>query len=577
MDRADRRFAGRPWPALTAVVVAGAVLNGLLAVPIRRPRIFGDELIYWELARAFAWTGHFTVRGGSAPRYGIVYPALVAVAQRLGTDQHSAYAIAQGLNAVLFALAAVPTYAIATRVLSRRGALAASALAVILPSCIYTSNIYTENAFYPLFLTGAWLMVRALERPSTTRQLLVAAACAVAFLTRAQAVVLLPSYLAAALIMAVALSNGRRRPALARALREHAPTIAVLVLAGIAAIVVRGRSTLGPYHVLVSSYNLQPLAHWALANVADIDLYVGVVPLAAFLVLLLSSDVSTPLRRLVVLTACLGTGLIVTVAVLGASAYGLGRVHERNVFYVVPLVLIAFLAWLREGLPRPRRIAIAAAVVVALLPLTIPRPAVLISGEDGIATIPWADLGIAAGYAVVAMAVVAAVAAMVFLRARSWKAPVALCLLALVSVTVLAERHAVDSLHVARGQWRDDGWIDRAVGADAQVVELWATVHSGRQALRIGGAWADEFFNRSVRDVASADGPLPDGLPIKLMTIAKDGCLRVKLRFHPQYAVLETIRPLTAPVVAVSPSGRAVLYRLDPRGRCIARLAPGRG
>ena len=70
------------------------MFNGLLAVPIRTPRIFGDELIYWQLARGFAWTGHFTVRGGAAPRYGVVYPALLAAAQRIGSDQTSAYAIA---------------------------------------------------------------------------------------------------------------------------------------------------------------------------------------------------------------------------------------------------------------------------------------------------------------------------------------------------------------------------------------------------------------------------------------------------------------------------------------------------
>jgi hypothetical protein len=62
----------RAWPQLTAVVAGGTVFNCLLAIPIRTPRIFGDELIYWQLARGFAWTGHFTVRGGAAPRYGVL-------------------------------------------------------------------------------------------------------------------------------------------------------------------------------------------------------------------------------------------------------------------------------------------------------------------------------------------------------------------------------------------------------------------------------------------------------------------------------------------------------------------------
>lgn len=558
---------------LAAVVIGNAVLDGLLALPIRRPRIFGDELIYWLLARAVAWSGSFTLRGESGPRYGVVYPVLLAAAQRIGGDQRTAYAVAQGLNALLFSLAAVPAYAIARRVVSRRWALVAAALSVVLPSCIYTSNIFTENAFYPIFVTSALLMLRALERPTIARQLLVVGACAVAFLTRAQAVVLLPSYLLAALVLAVAVNGGRRRAALADALRRHAPTIVALALGGVVALLIRGRSTLGPYHVLVTSYGVRPLGHWGLANIADMEIYLGVVPVAALLVLLLSRSSSLELRRLTVLTACLASGLLATVAALSASPYGLGRVHERNVFYLAPLVLIPFVAWLEAGLPRPKWIAPAVALFVVALPLTIPRPAVPVSGEDAIATILWAQLPLSPGQMIIGMVVAAAVAAAVFLGARSWKAPVALCLAALVSGIVLGERHAIDSLHTGAAQWRGDGWIDRTVGSHANVVALWATTRSGSQSLRIGGLWADEFFNRSVRDVASADGGLGDGIPVKTLTIASPGCLRTTIPSHPRYAVLETRRLLTAPVVAVSPTGRSVLYRLAPRDGCLAHLA----
>ena len=140
-----------PWPRLAAIVAGAAVFNGLLAIPIRNPRIFGDELIYWQLSRGFAWTGHFVVRGGSAPRYGLIYPALLAAAQRIGGDQATAYVLAQGLNAVVFSLTAIPVYFIGARVLRRRYALLVALLAVVLPSCVLTSTIMTENAFYPLF------------------------------------------------------------------------------------------------------------------------------------------------------------------------------------------------------------------------------------------------------------------------------------------------------------------------------------------------------------------------------------------------------------------------------------------
>ena len=257
---------------------------------------------------------------------------------------------------------------------------------------------------------------------------------------------------------------------------------------------------------------------------------------------------------------------------LGASVYGLGRVHERNVFYLAPLLLISFVAWLQAGLPRPKRIAPAVAVIVAVLPLAIPRPAVGASGDDAIATILWADLPLSPGQAIIGMVIVAAAAAAVFLTARRWAAPLALCLAALVSGVVLGERHAIDSLRTGSSQWHDHGWIDQAVGSDANVVALWATTRTGEEAARIGGVWADEFFNRSVRDVASADGELPDGIPVATLTIGRRGCVRVGVPSPPPYAALETRRPLTAPVIAVSPSGRSILYRLRARGGCVARL-----
>ncbi len=557
------------------------MFNGLLAVPIRTPRIFGDELIYWQLARGFAWTGHFTVRGGGTPRYGPLYPALLAAAQRIGGDQTTAYVAAQGMNAVIFSLTAVPVYAIAARVLQPRHALLAAGLAIVVPSCVLTSAIMTENAFYPLFVTSALLMLRALERPSVARQLLVAASVGAAFLVRAQAVVLLPSYLLAAVLLALMTSRGGRLSALAACLRQQATTIAILAIAAIVASAVSGSSTLGPYHVLVTPYGLRPLAHWGLANLADIELYLGVIPLGAFCVLLVqtfsSAAMSAELRRLVLLTACLALGVLATVAVLSASKYGLERVHERNLFYVAPLVLVSFLAWLDVGLPRPPVATTAIAILLVLLPLTIPLRAVAASsGEDGLALVFWEDRGVPPRIAVTEMVLVAAAAAGMFLIPwRPKKAMIGVCLAAFTIVLVSGERHAARAVAAGRAMWRDAGWIDRAVGPDARVVALWGTTKEDLQYSRITGLWADEFFNRSVRDVASADGPLPDGLPVEKLRIRSDGCLAATFPSTPQYAVVERQRPLTAAVVRISPSKRAILYRLVPRGsnsRCFARL-----
>jgi hypothetical protein len=548
---------------------------------MRAPRIFGDELIYWELSRGFAWTGAFAVRGGDAPGYGVAYPALVGAAQRIGGDQVAAFAIAQAFNAVMFSLAAVPTYAIASRVLDGRKALFAALLAVVLPSCVYTSAIMTENAFYPLFITSVWLMLRALERPSTSRQLVVVGSVAVTFLVRAQAVVLLPSYLLAAFLLVMTTSQGRRRSALATVVRRQAPTIALLALAvvGLAVAAAHGRSPLGPYHVLVTSYSPRALVHWVLANLADLDLYLGVIPLAAFGILLVqmfsSARRSPDLRRIVILTTCVGAGVFATVAGLSASTYGLGRVHERNLFYLVPLVLIGFLAWLDAGLPRPRRAAAAIAVAVVLLPLAIPRFAVGTSGEDGIALEWWDRMPVRATFAIAGMVLFAAIAVVVFLLSRRAKTMLGVCLAVLTITLICAELRAAQDAAAYREAWRGSGWIDRAVGPDARVVALWTRPSTHAELYpQIQRLWADEFFNRSVRDVASAAGPLPDGLAVRKLTVRTDGCLEAAVPSKPQYAVADASRLLTARVVRTNPSTRAILYRLRPGspGRCLAHL-----
>jgi hypothetical protein len=173
------------------------------------------------------------------------------------------------------------------------------------------------------------------------------------------------------------------------------------------------------------------------------------------------------------------------------------------------------------------------------------------------------------------MVLVAAVAAAVFLISRRPKVMLGICLAALTVALVAGERHAARSVAAGHATWRDAGWIDRAVGPDARVVALWGTTKADLQYSRIEGLWADEFFNRSVRDVASADGPLPDGLPVEELRIRSNGCLDAAFPWTPQYAVVETESPLTAPVVRISPSKRAILYRLDARAsdqRCFARL-----
>ena len=163
----------------------------------------------------------------------------------------------------------------------------------------------------------------------------------------------------------------------------------------------------------------------------------------------------------------------------------------------------------------------------------------------------------------------------VFLLARWRVVMLGVCVFALAVALVAGERHAARAGVAGRAAWRQAAWIDRAVGPDARVVALWGTTRADLDYSRITRVWADEFFNRSVRDVASADGPLPDGLPVEKLKIRSNGCLVAAFPWTPQYAVVEAESPLAAAVVRFSPSKRAILYRLDASASdrsCFAQL-----
>jgi 4-amino-4-deoxy-L-arabinose transferase-like glycosyltransferase len=124
---------------------------------------------------------------------------------------------------------------------------------------VYTGTLMTENAFYPLFVSVALALVLVLERPTPLRQVLLLALCALAFLTRAQAVAFLPAILTAPLLLAWL--DGRRS-----ALRQYAvlwgAAVVALVLVPIAQ-VARGRSVLSVF----GAYETAGKTHYALGDV----------------------------------------------------------------------------------------------------------------------------------------------------------------------------------------------------------------------------------------------------------------------------------------------------------------------
>src|SRR5262249_42513327 len=98
----SRRGAG--W-LLTALVVFTTVAYGLTTGAVENIWILPDELTYGLLARSFATTGHFAIRGVDTLAYPIGYPALIAAAF-VHRGPVAAYDAAKWINSLLMCLAA---------------------------------------------------------------------------------------------------------------------------------------------------------------------------------------------------------------------------------------------------------------------------------------------------------------------------------------------------------------------------------------------------------------------------------------------------------------------------------------
>ena len=154
---------------------------------------------------------------------------------------------------------------------------------------MYTGTLMTETVFYPLFACVALALVLALERPTIQRQLVLLGLCLLAFLTRSQAIVLIPAVATAPLVLAWL---DRRR---LRLLADFKALYGALFAALVAVLVVQLARGHSPYGVLGSysvtghaTYRPGQVLKWLLYHVSELDLYLGIAPFAALLLLTFS-------------------------------------------------------------------------------------------------------------------------------------------------------------------------------------------------------------------------------------------------------------------------------------------------
>jgi hypothetical protein len=562
-----RALAVPAWLWLAGIVVVSVGIRLALSHRIVAPWIMIDELVYSELAKSFAAHGQFLVRGEPSHGYGFVYPVLIAPAWRLFTSVPDAYQAAKAINALVMSLAAVPAYFLARRLVPTRLALVVAALTVAVPSMLYTGTLMTENAFYPIFLTCVLALVAVLERPTPSRQLLLLALCAIAYATRQQAIALVPAILCAPLLA----SPRRLRPYLT--LYGVVGGAAALALLATAA---RGRSPLtllGAYRAATSSsYTVGGVLHFFVYHLAELDLYLGVLPFAALLALWLAPrDVSPAARAFAAASLPVVFWLALEVAAFASQA-SVDKIEERNLFYVAPLAFVPLVGLAAEGVVTRRRgVVLLAAGIAGALPVFVPFSRFITTSAvaDTFALLPWwwvQDHWIHLGEVRwAALAVSLAAAATFVLLPRRY----ALVLPALVGVyfvltTAVVEngRHGIHQASLGK-LWagiRADhpNWIDRAVGPNASV----AILRSGLTADET--VWENEFFNRSVGKVYSyAVERVPDPLPGTQLERRGDELLADGKQLTASYVLADGSVDLLGTAIAQDPGLGTTLYRVD--------------
>jgi hypothetical protein len=560
------------WAWLAGLVTVSTLVRYVLGRGTPAPWIMVDELIYSELAKSLAESGRFLVRGEATAAYGIVYPALIAPAWALFESVPQAYAAAKAINAFVMSLAAVPAYFLARRVLAEPLALLAAALTVAVPSMVYTATLMTENAFYPLFLAAALAIVLWLERPTPLRTGIVLGVSLVAYLTRQQALALLPALLTAPLLVAGRAAFRRYALVYGLAAAGVAGTLAVQLA--------RGRSPLGVFGAYEvagrADYSVGEVLKWFAYHVGELSLALGVIPFAALILLALMPRQLTQRDRIFVATAISLSFWLVAVVAVFASEQTF-RISERNTFYVAPLFLIALLVWIERGLPRPQPATAIAALLAVGLPLVIPYEDFInlsaVSDTAALLPLGWlVEQGLALSNVSLVVLAGSVIAGLTFLYVpRRY----ALVLPGLALVYFAVSQHPIVEAHRFRSaqhlfggiamEYRD--WIDRSVGRDADVAFLW-TGTSDKHAI-----WENEIFSRTIGDIYTTGPAVPGGLAQMPVSIDRstgyvsgpDGS-RVPVSF----VITDATGEIGGTVVGEDGVKRLVLYRVNGPLRQVA-------
>jgi hypothetical protein len=459
--------------ALAALVGLGAVLRFVLsALRLQTPVYIPDEYTYSVLARSIAETGHPVIRGVPAHFPALLEPLLAAPFWLPGNPE-LALRLTQAEHVLVMSLAAIPVYLLARRLdLGPVTSLAAAAFALATPDFVFGSFVVADPIAYPIVLAAVYVGVIVLEQPSRRAQLAFVALVGLATFARIQYILLAPVVIVAALVV--------ERGSVRRAWRKLGLATSVFVALALLAVGTGPQRVLGTYQVVFHLH--APLA----TVVHQIGMHALLLPFAAGIVLVPGALVglvrgivrpaSVAESAFAAITTLFALGLVAQSVFIGSTISG--NFGERYLFFVFPLLPLAFCLYARRGGAVGPVLAIAGVLAVVAMRFPLSHYA----GRSSDSPTLWGVVGfeswfgVATGALIVSVAAVllAVVAAYAGLRPRS-RAVLALsvALVTQIGIASAAAAWNVGTDVAARSSSlpADAQWVDHAAVGPVTLVE----------------------------------------------------------------------------------------------------------
>jgi Dolichyl-phosphate-mannose-protein mannosyltransferase len=499
----------RQWGLILALWLALGAGLAALTTQVVDWYVMTDELFYERLAisigRLSSPLPH--IHGELIANVNQLYPLLLAPlfdGRLVPSGLHDAHL----LNAFVMSSACIPAYLLARRVTQSRLAYAVAALTVCVPWIALASFLMTEAVAYPVFLWAILALQNAAVSPRPRKDVLLLAALAAAVLARTQF---------ATLLVVVPLALLLDRLSVRKLVSSHRVLAFAYAALGVAALVLLALGelsrVLGTYSVTTEGNPVPSgLPRSLLEHLAPLGLGLGIVPFVLGVAWLLTPLVRDRTREQ---RAFASVALVTIIALLFVVTsydlrFGAGRLHDRYLFYVVPLILIAFTAMLLQtAWPRWTIFAATAllAMAFAFMPVisyqkfNVDSPVALLNdplldaaGSEQTAQLLLAFAAIAAGLLLFAgrrFAVILAALAVLAAPAESGAA-----------FARLFAHDGTSGRPLTVDQSVVFDWIDRKVGTNAKVTMIPYPLLYGNYWENVAYWWNVEFWNASVQRAA---------------------------------------------------------------------------